>query len=137
MTTHFRHLLYFVITTLAPSLRNSSSLLSWHVYLTALSSQLGKWGVSPPHLVLPLPVEPSKPRLYHDERFLNLWIQDLPFSLDKITDLPAAHLIISQYLQSIREEQAQARVTPKQVVPLIFGQVLVPVRSHQGLLVST
>ena len=27
---------------------------------------------SPPHLVLPLTVEPSKPRLCHDECFLNL-----------------------------------------------------------------
>ena len=44
--------------------------------------------VPPPHLVMPLTVEPSKPRLCHDERFLNLWIVDLPFSPDKITDLP-------------------------------------------------
>lgn len=50
---------------------------------------LGKVGeVPPPHLVMPLTVEPSKPRLCHDERCLNLWIKDLPFSLDKITDLP-------------------------------------------------
>ena len=41
-----------------------------------------------PHLVLPLTVEPSKPRLCHDERFLNLWIKDLPFKLDHLTDLP-------------------------------------------------
>jgi hypothetical protein len=26
-------------------------------------------------------IEPSKPRLCHDERFLNLWIKDLPFHL--------------------------------------------------------
>ena len=49
----------------------------------------GKIGeCSPPHLVLPLTVEPSKPRLCHDERFLNLWIQDLPFKLDHLPDLP-------------------------------------------------
>ena len=41
-----------------------------------------------PHLVLPLTVEPSKPRLCHDERFLNLWIKDLPFKLDHLMDLP-------------------------------------------------
>ena len=49
----------------------------------------GKIGeCSPPHLVLPLIVEPSKPRLCHDERFLNLWIQYLPFKLDHLPDLP-------------------------------------------------
>ena len=33
-------------------------------------------------------MELSKPRLCHDERFLNLWIKDLPFKLDHLTDLP-------------------------------------------------
>jgi len=33
-------------------------------------------------------VEPSKPRLCHDERFLNLWVRDLPFKLDHLSDLP-------------------------------------------------
>ena len=50
------------------------------------------WGrvgeVTPPHLVLPLTVEPSKPCLCHDERYLNLWIRDLPFRLDHLPDLP-------------------------------------------------
>lgn len=32
--------------------------------------------------------EPSKPRLCQDERFLNLWIRDLPFKLDHLPDLP-------------------------------------------------
>ena len=44
--------------------------------------------VSPPHLVMPITIEPSKLRMCHDERFLNLWIKDLPFSLDLVTDLP-------------------------------------------------
>ena len=40
----------------------------------------GKLGlVCRPHLVATLTVEPTKPRLCHDERFLNLWIRDLPF----------------------------------------------------------
>ena len=43
---------------------------------------------SPPHLVLSLTIEPSKPRLCHDEPFLNLWIQDFPFKLDHLPDLP-------------------------------------------------
>ena len=56
------------------------------------SGVLAVWGevgvVSPPHLVLPITDEPSKPRLCHDERFLNLWIRDLPFKLDHLSDLP-------------------------------------------------
>lgn len=56
------------------------------------NGSLSVWGkvgeVSPPHLVMPLTIEPSKPRMCHDERFLNLWIRDLPLSLDVITDLP-------------------------------------------------
>ena len=50
------------------------------------------WGpvdqVASPYLVLPLNVEPTKPRLCHDERYLNLWIRDLPFKLDHLCDLP-------------------------------------------------
>lgn len=44
--------------------------------------------VTPPHIVLPLTVEPTKPRLCHDARYLNLWMRDLPFQLDKLSDLP-------------------------------------------------
>ena len=52
-------------------------------------SLVGRVGqVKPPHLVLPLTVEPTKPRLCHDARFLNLWMQDKPFTLHKLTDLP-------------------------------------------------
>ena len=43
--------------------------------------------VEPPHLVLPITVEPSKPRMCHDERFLNCWIKDCPFKLDYLMDL--------------------------------------------------
>lgn len=31
------------------------------------------------HIVMPITIEPSKPRLCHDERYLNLWIRDNPF----------------------------------------------------------
>ena len=52
-------------------------------------SLLGRVGcVSLPHLVLPLTIEPNKPRLCHDARFLNLWIVDHPFQLDRLSDLP-------------------------------------------------
>ena len=50
------------------------------------------WGevdrVRPPWLLLPLTVEPSKPRLCIDARFLNLWMKDCPFTLDKLSDVP-------------------------------------------------
>ena len=50
---------------------------------------LGKVGeVDPPHLVMPLMVEPSKARLCNDNRFLNLWMDDWPFSLDHLHQLP-------------------------------------------------
>ncbi|KAI8494118.1 hypothetical protein Bbelb_284650 [Branchiostoma belcheri] len=49
------------------------------------------WGrvgkVPPPYLVLQLTVEPSKPRLCHDLRYLNLWMKDCPFSLDSVVNL--------------------------------------------------
>ncbi|KAL9972926.1 hypothetical protein ACROYT_G019322 [Oculina patagonica] len=59
------------------------------VFKRARSVQLwGEVGVDdPPYLVLPLTVEPSKPRLCIDARFLNLWMRDIPFSLDKLADV--------------------------------------------------
>ena len=65
----------------------STTILQW-----VSAGVLSVWGeigqVSPPYLVLPLTVEPSKPRLCHDKRYLNLWIKDLPFKLDHLSDLP-------------------------------------------------
>ena len=52
-------------------------------------SLLGRVGrVTPPHLVLSLTVELSKPRLRHDTRFLNLWIVVVPFKLESLVHLP-------------------------------------------------
>ena len=42
----------------------------------------------PPRIIMPLTVEPTKPRLCHDERFLNLWVKDLPFHLETLRDIP-------------------------------------------------
>lgn len=56
---------------------------------TGAVSLLGRVGeVDPPYLVFPLTVEPNKPRLCYDARYLNLWMQGKPFSLDKLCDLP-------------------------------------------------
>lgn len=67
----------FISSTIIDRFKNAS-LIFW-----------GKVGeVQPPHLVMPITVEPSKPQMCHDERFLNLWIKDCPFSLDYLSDLP-------------------------------------------------
>ena len=55
----------------------TGSFLAW--------GEVGKENI--PHLVVPITVEPTKPRVCHDERFLNCWIKDCPFSLDCIKDL--------------------------------------------------
>ena len=36
---------------------------------------------------------------------------------------PASHPCVKQYLTSIREEQAQARVTPRQATPFFFDKL--------------
>ncbi|CAH1232991.1 Hypp551 [Branchiostoma lanceolatum] len=49
----------------------------------------GKVGhCDPPHLVLPLTVEPSKPRMCWDGRYLNNWTKDCPFKLDSVSEAP-------------------------------------------------
>ena len=58
---------------------------------------------------MPLTVEPTKPRLCHDERFLNLWIKDLPFSLDTLRDVPR---LVSKdmYLSSLDDKSGYDHV---------------------------
>ena len=52
------------------------------------------WGrvgeVPPPHLVMPMTVELSKPCLCNDNRCLNLWIRDMPFQVDSLLGLPSS-----------------------------------------------
>lgn len=65
----------------------------------------GKVGeCSPPHLVMPLTVEPSKPRLCQDTRFLNLWIKDCPFSLDSIQQLPK--YVAKDFYQTVCDDKS-------------------------------
>ena len=67
----------FICSTISQRLANGSI------------SVWGKVGeCTPPYLVMPLTLEPTKPRLCHDERFLNLWVKDSPFTLDYISNLP-------------------------------------------------
>ena len=69
-----------------------SDLISHTLEERLLTGVVGVWGkvgeVAPPRLVLPMTVEPSKQRLCVDARFLNLWMRDSPFSLDKLRDVP-------------------------------------------------
>ena len=49
-------------------------------------SVLGMVGeVDPKHLIMHLIVEMSKPRLCHDNHFLNLWITYCPFRLNNLS----------------------------------------------------
>ena len=81
----------------------SSTILQW-----VSAGVLSVWGevgrVPPPYLVLPLTVESSKPRLCHDERYLNLWIKDLPFKLDHLSDLP--RYVLSGHYQTSFDEKS-------------------------------
>ena len=42
----------------------------------------------PPRVIMPLTTEPSKPRLCHDERYLDLWVTDSPLHLETLRDIP-------------------------------------------------
>lgn len=67
----------FIADTLEEGLRNQTFDL------------LGKIGNCVlPKVIMPLTVEPNKPRLCHDERFINCWIKDCPFKLDTLKDVP-------------------------------------------------
>ena len=72
------------------------------------NGSLSIWGkvgfVSPPHLVMKLTVEPTKPRLCHDERFLNLWIRDLSLTLDYICNLP--RYVAHNHFQSTMDDKS-------------------------------
>ena len=50
------------------------------------------WGrvgtCQPPAIVMPLSIEPSKPRLVHYQQYLNCFMRHCPFSLDQVVNLP-------------------------------------------------
>ena len=84
----------------------STTILQW-----VSAGVLSVWGeigqVSPPYLVLPLTFEPSKPRLCHDERYLNFWIKDLPFKQDHLSDLP--RYVLPGHYQTTFDEKSGYR----------------------------
>ena len=75
--------------------------------------------VTSPHLVLPITVEPSKPRLCHDERFLNLWIKDLPFKLDHLSDLPR-YVLPGHFQTTFDSNHLSACAAPPFVVDFLW-----------------
>ncbi|VDI00400.1 Hypothetical predicted protein [Mytilus galloprovincialis] len=93
--------------------------------LTRLKSgSMSVWGkvgkCEPPHLVMPLTIEITKPRLCHDERFLNLWIMDKPFVLDTLKDVP--RLVHSNaFLNSLDDKSGYDHVLLKEESRTYFG----------------
>ena len=73
------------------SCRVFSEFISEAVLKRVAQGAVAVWGrvnvASPPYLVLPLTVELSKPRLCLDAQFLNLWMRESPFTLDKLVDV--------------------------------------------------
>lgn len=71
--------------------KNFKEFISATILQRIASGAVRVWGkvedTKPPYLVHPLTVEPSKPRLCLDARFINLWMKDCPFSLDRVTDV--------------------------------------------------
>ena len=73
----------FVINNSATCAR-FSQFISDTIIQSVTAGVIAVWGpvdvVASPYLVLTLTVEPTKPRLCHNERYLNSWICDLPIS---------------------------------------------------------
>ena len=73
------------------SCRNFNGFISNEIINRVRTGAFRVWGEvgvdDPPHPVLSFTVEPSKPRLCLDAQFLNLWMRDAPFSLDKLSDV--------------------------------------------------
>ena len=75
-----------------PSCETFPELISQSIKQRLATGVISVWGrvgeCKPLHQVLPLRVEPTKPSFCTDNKFLNLWVQDRPFSLDYLYPLP-------------------------------------------------
>ena len=73
------------------SCRPFSEFISQKILNRLLTGAFHIWGIvgkdDPTHLVLPLTLT-TKPRLCIDARFLNLWMKDVPFTLDMLAEVP-------------------------------------------------
>lgn len=57
-------------------------------------------------------------------------------SISSITANPVYHPIVREYMNSIRDEQAQARISPKQAVPMFFDKLFTLCTSIKKLLLT-
>ena len=53
---------------------------------------------------MPLTVQPTKPHLCNDDRFLNLWTQDHPFKLDSVQHLPK--YVLPGFFQTVCDDKS-------------------------------
>ena len=88
------------------------------------SGAIRVWGkvgeVAPPHLILPLTVEPNKPRLCIDARFLNLWMADTPFTLETLKGIPS-FVHENAYLSKIDDKSGYDHVLLSSESQTYFG----------------
>ena len=63
------------------------------------------WRKEPAWLVLPLIVEPSKSRLCVNARFLNLWMADTYFSLNKLAEVPC-FVYVKSFMTKLADDKA-------------------------------
>ena len=68
----------------------------------------------------PMTIEPSKPRLCCDERYLNLWIKDFFFKLDHLLDLPR-YVLPGHYQTSLDEKSGCQHVSLHSSSHTFFG----------------
>ncbi|KAK3750990.1 hypothetical protein QZH41_007602 [Actinostola sp. cb2023] len=91
-----------------PSCKQFTEFISRAILERLSTGAISLWGkvgvVDPPHLVMPLTVEPNKPRLCNDKRFLNLWMVDKPFKLDTLPDVP--RYVSKDSFQSITDDKS-------------------------------
>lgn len=76
--------------------------------------------MDPPHLVMALTIEPSKPRLCHDEIFLNLWIRGCLFSSETLRDDPRL-IQKDSYMTSIDDKSGYDHVLLSENSRTYFG----------------
>ena len=73
------------------------------------------WGrvgeVRPPHLVLPMRIEPQKPRLCIDARFLNLWMIDTSVSLERLVGV-SRFVYSNSHMSKIDDKSGYDHILP-------------------------
>ena len=78
--------------------KSFTSFIAKEITEKILSGAVSIWGkvgfCEPPHIVSPITIEPTKPRLCIDMRYLNCFMKDTPFHLDTLIDVPR---LISQH----------------------------------------